>query len=118
MHKFFIFQSPNQNWSQKWDFCNFYSLWAILTGTPPNSRVLKSLDTPVTDDGTLGQHRIALFVPKNHLGIELRFSCAVFVPIKRANKASGVRRPPPPNLRMPNAMVILHSGELMATSAQ
>ena len=76
--RFQISRARSRSWCQKWDFCNFYSFPAIQIGALPNLRVLKSLVTPDSDDGTLGQHKVAFLVPRNHLGPKLRYGCAVF----------------------------------------
>ena len=83
----------------------------------PNLRALNSLATPVFHDGTLGEHKVAVYRARKYRGTDLRIFYAFFSPIKWQNNANGVRDPAPPNSSLLYAMVKLHSGGLMATSA-
>ena len=85
-------------------------------GTPPSWRLLNFNDDTCSRQRDAGTAQTSISVPRNHLATKLRLVMQ-FLAIKRENRANGVRDPPPLNSRVPDAMLILHSGGLMATSA-
>ena len=60
----FRFPEREPNLVPKMGFLQFLLIFGNLDGYPPNLRVLNSLATPVFDDETLGQHKLAFLCPE------------------------------------------------------